>query len=197
MDFSLLLMLLTGAYFLRRHEQRGRIRLLGLHLGRFDIEQRMERLTQGYLRALAEPDPQRQAQIWQLMEPDEQALAEQFGRFAAGFSQEPEAQTRISRLPLPYASQWLPRASFDLRRVLLVHAQGLAQAVNTEGVEPRTRAYTLLAEMLLMQHTCHWFCRSRAVASARLLRRHQTSHAQALAGASATTRAAYLKLSAS
>ena len=31
------------------------------------------------------------------------------------------------------------------------------------------------AELFLMQHTCHWYCRSRAVASARMLARHKTS----------------------
>ena len=195
MDFSLLLMLLAGVYFLRRHEQRGRIRLLGHLLGRYDIEKRMERLTNGYLRALGEADRQRQAQIWQLMAPDEQALAEEFNHFATEFSRVPEAQARVSRLPLPYASTLLPQASFDLRRALVVHAQGIAQAVNAAStVAPRERAFALLGELLLMQHTCHWFCRSRAVASARLLRRHQTRHEQALAAVSPVTRAAYLKL---
>jgi hypothetical protein len=194
MDFSLLLMLLTGVYFLRRHEQRGRIRLLGQHLGRYDIEKHMETLTLGYQRALGETDLARQAQIWQLMAPHERALAEQFNRLATDFSRVPEAQARVSRWPLPYASALFPQLGFDLRRLLMVHAQGIAQAVNTDGIAPRERAFTLLAELLLMQHSCHWFCRSRAVASARLLRRHQTRHAQALAAVSPLTRAAYLKL---
>jgi len=50
------------------------------------------------------------------------------------------------------------------------------------------------AELFLMQHSCHWFCRSRAVASARLQARHQTSHAQVLAAVSPATREAYRKL---
>ena len=41
---------------------------------------------------------------------------------------------------------------------------------------PKDRAFAILAEMLLMQHTCHWYCRSKAVASARMLARHQTSY---------------------
>ena len=197
MDFSLLLMLLTGAYFLRRHEQRGKIRLLGQHLSRYDIEKRMERLITGYLRALGEAQAERQAQIWQLMAADEQALAEEFSRFAAEFSRVPEAQARVSRLPLPipYASVLLAPTCFDLRRAFQVHAQGIMRAVNTPVEDqPRERAFTLMAEMLLMQHTCHWFCRSRAVASARLMRRHHTRHAQALDGVSPLTRAAYLQL---
>lgn len=197
MDFSLLLTLLAGAYFLRRHEQRGRIRLLGQHLGRYDIERRMEALTTGYHRALGEPDPQRQAQIWQLMGPDERSLAEQFSRFATDFARVPQEQARVSRLPLPipYACALLPQLTFDMRRALMLHAQGIAQAVgNDHAGSPRERAFTLLAEILLMQHSCHWFCRSRAVASARLIRRHQTQHAQALAAVSPQTRAAYLAL---
>jgi hypothetical protein len=26
----------------------------------------------------------------------------------------------------------------------------------------KRRAFTMTAELMLMQHTCHWFCRSRA-----------------------------------
>ena len=42
------------------------------------------------------------------------------------------------------------------------------------------RARTVLAELYLMQHTCHWFCRSRTVASMRLLARHKTAYEQVL-----------------
>jgi len=50
------------------------------------------------------------------------------------------------------------------------------------------------AELFLMQHTCHWFCRSRAVASARMRARHQTSHAQLIESVSPQTREAYCQL---
>ena len=56
---------------------------------------------------------------------------------------------------------------------------------------PQDRAYTLLAEMLLLQHSCHWFCRSRPVASARLLARHKTRHDQVLQSVGAATREGY------
>jgi hypothetical protein len=62
---------------------------------------------------------------------------------------------------------------------------------NSHGLTPRDKAYTLSAELFLMQHTCHWYCRSRAVASARLLARHQTSYAQVLAAVAPSTRQAY------
>jgi hypothetical protein len=45
-----------------------------------------------------------------------------------------------------------------------------------------------------MQHSCHWFCKSRNVASARLLARQQTSHQQVVATVTAETRRAYAPL---
>jgi hypothetical protein len=48
--------------------------------------------------------------------------------------------------------------------------------------------------MLLLQHSCHWFCRSRALASARLLAHHQSSYEQVLESIDPATRDDYLKL---
>jgi hypothetical protein len=45
-----------------------------------------------------------------------------------------------------------------------------------------------------MQHTCHWFCRSRMIANARMLAQHQTPYARALEAVGAQTRADYLAL---
>lgn len=67
-------------------------------------------------------------------------------------------------------------------------------ARNDAGLSPRDKAFTMTAELLLMQHTCHWFCKSKTVASARTLARHQTPHAQLVAAVSPETRAAYLAL---
>jgi hypothetical protein len=52
----------------------------------------------------------------------------------------------------------------------------------------------LTAEILLFQHTCHWFCRSKTVASARMLARHKTSHEQVLAAITPASLAAYQTL---
>jgi hypothetical protein len=52
----------------------------------------------------------------------------------------------------------------------------------------------LLAEILLMQHSCHWYCKSQAVACARLLARHQTSYRKVLDSVDPTTRAHYADL---
>jgi hypothetical protein len=48
--------------------------------------------------------------------------------------------------------------------------------------------------MLLMQHTCHWFCKSKTVASARLMARHKTTHQQVVDAVSPETRREYVRL---
>ena len=107
--------------------------------------------------------------------------------------------TRVNRNPLPHAHRWLPAflaPGFDLREVMRVHARGIAQTLDsaTATPDPRKKARTLLAELYLMQHSCHWYCRSRSVASARLLVRHQTTYEQLLDAVSPATRDAYLKV---
>jgi len=78
---------------------------------------------------------------------------------------------------------------------LAIHASGIARAAgNQDGLAPRERAFVMTAELLLMQHSCHWFCKSKTVASARMLARHQTPHAQLVASVSPETRRAYLAL---
>ena len=195
MDFLVVLSLLAFAvHFLKSREQRRRIALLGSHLGAYEIESLMESLTAGYQRALGEADAARQAQIWELQASTEARLSGQFQRFADAFSQVDAEQARVSKLAIavPYATQWAPGATFDVRAALRVHAAGLTQAAsNSLQHTPRGRAFTLLAELMLMQHTCHWFCRSKAVASARLLARHQTAYAQVLEAVSPQTRKAY------
>jgi len=55
-------------------------------------------------------------------------------------------------------------------------------------------AFRISAEMSLMQHTCHWYCKSSPVANARLSARHRTRHEQVLEAVSPETRRAYLQL---
>ena len=79
-----------------------------------------------------------------------------------------------------------------MRKVLAVHAKGIANVVaNAKGLSPRDKAFALTAELYLMQHSCHWFCKSKNVASARLLARHKTSYAQVLEAVTPATRDAY------
>lgn len=192
--FVLLLLLAATLQFFNSRAQQQRMTLLGSYLRNYQIEKLMEQLTQGYLRALDESDPERRAQIWGLMEGNEATLAEQFQRFVADFSREDEVRTRVSRLPiaLPLAERLFPSATLDLRKLLAVHAHGIRAAVaNERQLSVRDKAYTLSAELFLMQHSCHWFCRSRAVASTRLLARHKTSYEQVLAAVAPQTRDAY------
>ncbi|MDP3309406.1 MAG: hypothetical protein Q8S56_00405 [Polaromonas sp.] len=194
--FVLLLMVAAfGAYQLKAKTQARRIGLLASHLGRYQVEKLMENLTEGYLRALGEKDPERQAQIWNTLAVSEQQLVDQFRRFAADFSSVDLADARVSKLPvfLPESDRFFPDNTFDMRKMLTVHAQGIERAVkNDQGRTPRDKAYTLSAELFLMQHSCHWYCRSKAVASARMLARHQTPYAQLLASVDPQTREAYL-----
>jgi hypothetical protein len=209
--FTLILLFATGTYILKSTDQKSRIVFLAKHLGRYPIERLMQTLIEGYARALGEPDAQRQAQIFKLLTTTELELCEQFNRFTDEFSRADAASARVSKLAfgLPYASRLFPAATFDLRRAMTIHAQAIADATDVITITPgdwadaavalqlsKSRAFTISAELLLVQHTCHWFCRSKMIASARLLARHNTSYAQVLAAVSPDTRSAYLALTA-
>jgi hypothetical protein len=192
--FVLAMLIAIVVYVLKARDSSRRIALLGSHLGNYQIEKLMESLTAGYQRALGETDAERRQQIWHLLDSTESKLSEQFNSFAAEFSTVQEQQARVSKLPvsLPFADKLFPAATFDLRKVLLVHAQGLSSAVQNSGQRaPKDKAFAMSAELYLMQHSCHWFCKSKTVASARMQMRHQTSYAQLLASVPATTRRAY------
>ncbi|WP_038212443.1 hypothetical protein [Xenophilus azovorans] len=193
-----LIVLAAGLYVLKQREQQRRIALLGRYLGTYQIERQMEQLLDGYLRWLGENDPERRRQIRGILSGVEQSLAQQFARFAADVQRMEAPLAQVSRLPLwlPFAQPLLPaRRLFDVRRVFAVHARGIeAVAANAAQLDPKAQAYMMSAELLLMQHTCHWFCRSKAVASARLLVRHQTPYVQVLDSVSRATRTDYLAL---
>jgi hypothetical protein len=195
MDFFILASFIGMVLFtFKLKDERKRIALLGSHLGKFQIEKIMETLTGGYLRALAESGAERQGQIWRQMESSEQKLSEQFSRFAAEFARVPEADARVSKLPiqLPYASMMFPQQTFDMRKALAIHAQGIARAAEAQpDKSDKSRAFTLSAELFLMQHSCHWFCKSRGIASARMVVRHKTSYEQLVQAVSPETRRAY------
>jgi hypothetical protein len=175
--------------------QQQRIALLAGFLSGYSIEKNIETLTQGYLRALGKADPGRREQVWNLLRATEQALCRQVSQLANDFAAADPAVTRVSKLPL-----WLPFASafagsFDMREALRVHARGICRAIDGESAEsPKDRAFSISAELFLMQHTCHWFCRSKSVASGRMLARHRTSHQQLVGAVLAQTRSEYLAL---
>jgi hypothetical protein len=153
----------------------------------------MEQLTSSYMRALGESDPERQHQILQLQELAEQQLSTEFQNLAREFAKLPAPVTRAFKVALPFIDQLSPKASFDMRRMLEVHAQGIESTVNNlQGLNPKERSFQMMGEMFLMQHSCHWFCKSKTIASARMLAQHQTRYEQALEAVSRDTRKAYL-----
>ncbi len=197
MDTLEILSLLVAASFavhwFNNQSRRARTALLASQLQPFQIERLMQQLTEGYMRALAEADPERQQQVLQLQQESEQQLARQFQDLARAFAQLSPPQARTLKLALPGIEKVLPQSTFDTRRVLQIHADGIERVVrNDAGRSPRDRAFTLMAEMFLMQHSCHWFCRSKTIASARMLAQHQTHYEQALDAVSPETREAYL-----
>ena len=192
-------LLAISAGVLNAFEQRRRIALLGSVLRSYQIERLMEQLTDGYLRWLDEKDPERRTPLWNLLLETERSLAGQMANFARDFASSVSApQAQVSKLPfaMPYAQQLLPRARlFDARRVFELHSHGLQAAMdNAAQLQDKDRAYMITAELLLFQHTCHWFCRSRSVADARLLARHRTPWRQVVASVSDDTRGDYLAL---
>lgn len=187
----LLAILGVAASVLRSREQQARIALLGSYLGKYQIERQMESLIDGYLRWLGEEGAERRAQIRGVLAGTEQNLAAQFENFAADVKSMPAPQAQVSQLAfwIPFAQQLLPRyRMFDVREAFGIHARGIAEVVaNVRGLDEKAQAHQMTAELLLMQHTCHWFCRSKAVADARLVMRHQTAYAQVLASVSPQT----------
>ncbi len=185
------------AWVQKNREQAKRIVLLAEHLRAHPIENLMGQLIDGYLRALGESDLSRRESIWQLLHSQQASLANHLQQLHSSMAQSDAAAWRTSRWPLalPWVHQLLPDQCFDLRDLIAIHAQGIAEVhTNAEGLSPRDQAYRMSAELLLFQHSCHWFCRSQAVASARLVMRHQTPHQQVLASVSPNTRAAYQAL---
>lgn len=190
-------LLLAALFFANRQQQHQRIIWLARLLQPFEIEKLMEQVSTGYLRALGESDAERSEPIWNNLLGAEQRLSTQLGRLAEQVAREDATQARISRWPVAsaLAARWLSANTLDLRPLMALHAQGVAEAVaNREALSRRDQAFRLSAELFLFQHSCHWYCRSHAVASARLLARHQTSHDQVLQAVSERTRQGYRAL---
>lgn len=196
MDSLLLLLFMGSLWFFNKREQLRRIHLLAGVLGQYQVEKLMETVADGYLRALGEPDPDRAQQVWNMLDQAEATLAGQITAFVEAVAALDASQTRFSTLPLalPYAAQLFPRATVDLCAVLKVHRDGVARLMQATTLSRKDRAFVFTAELLLLQHSCHWFCRSKAMADARMRAKHQTPHAQLLASVSEPTRSAYLRL---
>ncbi len=195
MDFLLLLIPLAVAWLIaQRSDQRRRIMLLGGHLRQHQIEPHMAQLTEGYLRALGESDPERAEPIWNGLTATEESIGLELEQLAEALKGVWGEHMRVSRWPidLPHGTRFFPQISFDFRALVGLHAQGIARVLrNEERLQRKDRAFRATAELLLFQHSCHWYCRSKYVASARLLALHQTPYEKVLASVSPASRRAY------
>lgn len=192
----ILLTVFVAWQVLRMRYQRAHITLLGGHLAGLRLEKHMETLTQGYTRAIGEQSESRQLQVLETYVPTERAVAAQLQSLADALQRE-SAQATAMGTPafcVPYVERVLPASARDFRALLRIHAAGLRHAVdNEEQLDPKSRAFRLAAELYLFQHSCHWYCKSRAVADARLIMRHQVQHRKVLESVSDVTRTAYLR----
>lgn len=197
MDIALTLLIVFAAWqVLRVRYQRTHIALLGRHLANFQLERHMETLTQGYTRAIGEDSESRQIQVLETYAQTERIVASQIQSLANAMQKESAqaAGMGVRAFCIPYVERFLPGWTRDFRALLRVHAAGLRHVVdNEQGWDVKTRAYHLSAELYLLQHSCHWFCKSRAVADARLMLRHQVDHRKVLDSVSELTRSGYLR----
>src|SRR5690554_4455823 len=176
-------MVFVAWQLLRTRYQRSHIALLGQHLANLQLERHMETLTQGYTRAIHEETETRQLQVLETFAQTERAVAAQLQTLADTMQKESPQATRMGTLPLcvPYLERVLPALTRDFRELLHIHAAGLRHVVDNESQwGAKDRAYHLSAELYLFQHSCHWFCKSRTVAEARLTLRHQVNHQKVL-----------------
>lgn len=197
MNIALILLMIVVAWrVLCLRYQRTHIALLGRHLAGFQLERHMETLTQGYTRAIHEKAETRQIQVLETFAQTERTVAAQVQSLADAMQKESAQAASIGSLPfcVPYAELFLPNLTRDFRELLRIHAIGLRHVVdNEDSLDIKNRAYHLSAELYLLQHSCHWFCKSRGVADTRLALRHQVTHQKVLESVSATTRSAYLR----
>ena len=195
--FTLVFVSLLALVFTNSTAQRKRLRFLAGYLRPYQIEQLLERLLNGYLRALDEPDLERARGIWANLYDAEKRLANQVGQLANALEKADPKPPRMASVPFQAClANYLPSSfTVDVAALIRIHAQGLATCAEhpqDEAPEARKRrAFAMSAEMLLMQHTCHWFCRSRGMASARLMAQHQTQYGQVVDSVLPATRTAY------
>lgn len=142
MDAMLLWALLAGGFWMfKRHDEQRRIVLLSGFLRQFRLEERMAQLTDAYLRALGETDPERAEPIWRNLSATEDALQTELQQLADALKEVWGEHLRVSRWPvsLPMATRLFPQHSFDLHALVALHAQGVASTLrNDEGLSPAT-----------------------------------------------------------
>ena len=195
MDFFLSLLLCAIVWrILCLRYQRSHIALLASHLSHLQLEQHMETLTQGYQRAIKEESEPRQLQVFDMLGQTERSVASQVQSLATSMQKESDTSTAMGILAIciPYIERFLPVFSRDFRSLLSIHAAGLRHVVdNEQNWSVKDRAFHLSAELYLFQHSCHWYCKSRSIADARLMLRHQVDHKKVLDSVTDRTRSAY------
>ncbi|HJD44182.1 MAG TPA: hypothetical protein H9906_04035 [Candidatus Paenalcaligenes intestinipullorum] len=195
MDFTLILLTLFIVWqVLRVRYQRAHIALLGQQLAQFQLEKHMETLTSGYTRAIQDSSESRQLQIFDTLHQTEYAVAAQLQGLAKALDKLDPKITQFGVWPIcvPFVERVLPSAARDFRQLVALHAAGIKRLVdNDDQLEIKPRAFHLSAELYLFQHSCHWFCKSKTVADARLLVRHQVDYKKVLASVSEQTRRQY------
>jgi len=196
---TLAILVLTVVYVLKVQEQRRHTLVLARYLRGFQIERLMGEIIEGSLRAISEDDALRRAHAWGLIDETEARLVSQVQRFAEQFSAATPEETRVSTvmLALPGLDKLFPRAGFDMREAMRLHARGIAAVrlcASADDAQRRARAFMMAAELMLLQFSCHWFCKSRTVAALRLVLRHQTPVEQVLDSVSEATRRDYLRM---
>src|SRR5690606_26331552 len=147
-----------------------------------------------YSRAIGEESETRRLQVLETFSQTERAVAAQARTLAQAMQQESaqDASMGTASFCIPYIERFALAATRDFRKLLHIHAAGLRHVVDNEnGWDAKNRAFHLSAELYLLQHSCHWFCKSRNVADARLLLRHQVNRQKVLESVSSVTRAAY------
>lgn len=198
MEFALIMLMIAVAWHvLRVRYQRARIALLGSHLVNMNLERHMETLTQGYTRAIHEDNESRQRQVLDTFTQTENVVAANVHTLAESMQKESTEDTAMGTFAfcVPYIERCVPATALrDFRILLRIHATGLRATIDNQAeLDPKTRAFHIAAELYLLQHSCHWFCKSRGVADARLLLRHKVEHKKVLESVSAVTRTAYTK----
>lgn len=197
MDSVLVVLLALVVWRVLCHKyQRGHIALLASHLSGMQLERHMETLTQGYARAIREETEPRQNHVLETFNQTERAAASQMQRLADAVHKESAQMTGMAAVPfcVPFVERFFPSLTRDFRDLLRIHAAGIRHVVdNPDQLAPKDRAFHLSAELYLFQHSCHWFCKSRGVADARLMMRHKVNHQKVLESVSERTRSAYLR----
>ena len=161
---------------LNAKQQRQRVVLLASHLGNYQIEKLMENLTEGYLRALGESDPERREQVWNLLRTTELQLRRAVHPLYRRLHPCRRALARVSTLPwhCPICRPVAAGASFDARQAWPSMPRVNVRCRNESGLSLRDQGPIRSRPNCSSCSTPATGSAVRAIASARLMARHKT-----------------------